>query len=130
MKRAPAKLEDQLDRIFSKWVRFSNAPKGYCRCVTCGKIDAPEMMDAGHYISRANRCTRWDERNVWPQCRSCNRFKEGAKDAYALFLTKKFGTGVLEELNRAKNQICKMGTPWLEESIKDYKARVKALPKV
>lgn len=127
MKRAPAKLEDQLDRIFSKWVRFSAAKKGYCKCVTCGKIDAPENMHAGHFVGRANRCTRWDERNVNVQCVSCNTYKEGNKDEYALFLVKKYGVEVLDELNRLKHSVCKMGTPWLEESIKDYKQRIKEL---
>jgi len=120
-------LEKKLDTVFSKWVRFSNAPKGYCKCVSCGKIDAPEQMDAGHFVDRSHRCLRWDERNVHPQCRRCNRFKEGQKDSYALFLVNKYGAGILEKLNKQKNNICQFRTLELEQMIKDYQEKLKTL---
>lgn len=123
----PVNLEKKLDTVFSKWVRFSNAPKGYCKCVSCGKIDVPEMMDAGHYVGRSHRCTRWDEKNVAPQCRKCNRFLEGNKDSYAVFLVRKFGADILEELEKKKNSVCKFSTIELETMIADYKERLKNL---
>jgi hypothetical protein len=125
--KKPVNLERKLDEVFSKWVRFSNAKKGYCVCVSCGKIDAPERMDAGHFVDRAHHCLRWDERNVQPQCRHCNRFKEGQKDSYALFLVRKYGANILEELNNQKHNICQFRTLELEEMIKDYKEKLKQL---
>jgi len=59
-------------------------------------------MDAGHYITRQHSATRWSEINVKPQCRSCNRFKSGVSDEFALHLIKDYGVEILEELNRHK----------------------------
>lgn len=119
--------EKRLDRAFSKWVRHSNAKKGYCKCVTCPHIDTPERMDAGHYIDRTHKATRWDERNVWPQCTNCNRFHEGMKDEYALYLVKKYGADILAELNKAKWTPFKMNDLQALEMAKDYERKVKEL---
>lgn len=122
--------EKKLDRVFSLYVRHSAAGKrGYCKCVTCGKLAPPEDMHAGHYVDRTYKCTRWDERNVHPQCVSCNTYHEGQKDEYALFLTEKYGAKVLTELNIAKHQICKYPDFLIKEMIREYTAKLKALKK-
>jgi len=96
-------LQTKLDTLFSLYIRKKSATKdGMVRCVTCGKYDHWKEMDAGHYISRQYLTTRYDERNVHVQCRSCNRFHEGMKDEYTLFLMRTYGHQVLEELNQAK----------------------------
>lgn len=96
-------LEKKLDTLFSLYIRKRYAtPDGMVRCVTCGKYDHWKETDAGHYISRQYLSTRYDERNVHVQCKSCNRFHEGRKDEYTLFLLKTYGVGILEELNRDK----------------------------
>lgn len=96
-------LQSKLDTIFSLYIRKRYAtPDGMVRCVTCGKYDHWKETDAGHYISRQYLSTRYDERNVHVQCKSCNRFHEGMKDEYTLFLLKTYGVGILEELNRDK----------------------------
>lgn len=121
-------LVKKLDTVFSKWVRYSAAKgKGYCKCVTCGKIEPPERCDAGHYISRTYNILRWDERNVHPQCQSCNRFKEGHKDEYALFMVRTYGAGILEELNRQKWMPYRLDDLWLIQTIKEYSHKLKSL---
>lgn len=120
-------LVAQLDKVFSRWVRMSAAKGGYCRCVTCGKIDSPENMDAGHFVGRQHMCTRWDERNVQPQCRRCNRFMEGEKDSYAYALVNKYGDGILAELNKAKMSFCRHSTNELLELIEKYKKKLNEL---
>ncbi len=122
--------EKKLDRVFSKWVRYSAAgKKGYCKCVTCGKLAPPENVHAGHFVDRTYKCTRWDERNVHPQCISCNTYHEGQKDEYALFLQRKYGAGILEDLNRAKHQICKFSDLLIKEMIKEYETKLKEYEK-
>lgn len=121
------KLIEKLDKVFSKWVRYSNAPKGYCRCVTCPKIDTPDQMDAGHYIGRQYKATRWDARNVWPQCKSCNRFNEGRKGEYALFLTQKYGPDILPQLEQTKWMPFKVDELWLRTLINEYETKLKEL---
>lgn len=49
------------------------------------------------------------------------------KDEYALFLTKKYGIKVLEELNRAKHHICKFPDMLVREMIKEYEQKLKKL---
>ncbi len=119
--------EKRLDRAFSKWVRYSAAKKGYCKCVTCGKIDTPDRMDAGHYIDRTHKATRWEERNVHPQCTPCNRWGEGKKDEYALFLLQKYGPDILTELNKSKWTPFKMNDLEAVEMAKDYERKLKEL---
>lgn len=95
-------LTKKLDRIFSEYIRRFHSKDGVTKCVTCNKMDVWQEMDAGHYISRSHLNTRFDERNVWPQCKSCNRFHEGRKDEYALFLINKYGPDILKDLNQDK----------------------------
>lgn len=122
-------LEKKLDEVFSLWVRVSNAKNGKCKCVTCGRIDNYKYMDAGHFVDRANMCTRFDELNVWPQCRTCNRLNGGEKKKFREFLEKKYGKTVVTELERAGRSVCKMYDPWFREAIKDYTARIKQCQK-
>jgi len=55
-------------------------------------------MDAGHYVRRGKWRTRYDERNVNPQCHTCNRNYEGSKPAYTVYLIRKYGPKIIEEL--------------------------------
>lgn len=113
--------EKKLDRVFSKWVRYTNANRqGLVQCVTCRKLGDPKNFHAGHFIDRTYKCTRWDERNVHPQCVSCNTFHEGQKDEYALYLIKRYGESILEELNRLKHSICKFDDFQIEQMIETY----------
>lgn len=59
----PHSLESKLDEVFSLWVRLSNARHGKCKCVTCGIVQDYKEVDAGHFVDRANKCTRYDEFN-------------------------------------------------------------------
>lgn len=122
------KNEKKLDRLFSKWVRKSNANhQGLIRCYTCGVYKMWDDCDAGHYVNRNHKGTRWDERNVKPQCKKCNRFESGKSDEFALKLIKEYGHEILEELNRHK------WTPFMIDDlqvigmIENYKQKLKEL---
>lgn len=124
--------EKKLDRIFSEFVRRSHADEnGYVRCYTCEWIGHWKECDAGHYVSRTHKGTRWDERNVKPQCKKCNSTHEwgrkGNLDEYALHLIKDYGQEVLDELNRAKWIAFKIHDFQIVEMIKDYKEKLKEL---
>jgi hypothetical protein len=114
------------DEIYSKLVRMKNANwKGYVKCITCGKeLMWNEGMDAGHYVSRTFHNTRYYDKNVHPQCASCNRFHEGKKDDYALWLLKKYGDGILEELNKLKNSQKKYTEQELKEMRKQFREQI------
>ena len=55
-------------------------------------------MDAGHFIDRRYLPTKFDERNVHPQCKKCNQMEDGNIKAYEYYLIGKYGPDILDEL--------------------------------
>lgn len=86
------KLRDKLDAVFSKYIRlkYSDA-KGYCRCISCGKILPWKEIQNGHYMSRRYMSTRFSEDNCRPQCVACNIFNQGNIQMYRRGLIKQIG---------------------------------------
>lgn len=67
---------DQLDKVFSLYIRMRDSRKynyRYFRCISCGKVKPFEQMDAGHYIGRRHMALRWNPMNIHGECRACNR---------------------------------------------------------
>ena len=69
---------------FSKYIRLRDCLRttgrpDIGRCITCNKIITFKDNDAWHWITIGNKATKFDERNVYLQCSSDNRFKEGMK---------------------------------------------------
>ena len=119
-----SKLVKKLDVVFSQWVRLSNADhRGFCRCVTCGKEGHWKTggIQAGHFISRKHYSTRWDERNVKPQCVGCNMFRAGEQYQYSLYLGNKLSQKLLAE----SRKLVKFTSDELEEMITHYSNEVK-----
>lgn len=130
-KNALRTLTNKLDGIFSKYIRLRDADgRGNCRCFTCDKVAEIPEMDAGHFVNRQHKSTRWSERNVHSQCRFCNRYCEGRKDVYAVRLVEKYGPHILFELQEEKNRIVHWTPADLEELIGIYKAKVKEFEEV
>ena len=96
-------LQRKLDTLFSRFIRQRDADKnGVIRCCACGVLVPWEDSDNSHFVSRQYLHTRYDERNCHASCRKCNRFLEGNKESYSLFLIKKYGPNIFEELNEKK----------------------------
>ena len=121
-----SKLVKKLDVVFSQYVRLSNADdRGYCTCVTCGKKGHWKNggIQAGHFISRKHYSTRWDERNVKPQCVACNVYRAGEQYKYSLYL----GNNLSKKLLEKSRELRKFTNIELEEMIADYSERLKKL---
>jgi len=118
-----SKLIKKLDAIFSRWVRLSNSVNEICTCVTCGKELHWKDIQAGHFISRKHYSTRWDERNVKPQCVGCNVFKYGEQYKFSLFL----GLKLSKALSLQSNEIRKFSSNELEDMIEKYTERFNKL---
>lgn len=119
-----SKLVKKLDTVFSQYIRLSNADNnGYCTCVTCNKTFFWKEIQAGHFMSRKHYSTRWDERNVKPQCLRCNIYNQGEGYLYSLYLGDKLSKKLLEE----SRELRKFTNIELEEMIADYSERVKKL---
>jgi hypothetical protein len=123
--RPIGKLKEDLDRVYSLYIRLKYAKDGLCRCVTCGKVLHFKDIQNGHYESRIHTALRWDDRNCHPQCMPCNVFKHGNMPEYALFMIKTYGEDILNQLSREKHQSIKLERLWLIAEIKKYKEILK-----
>jgi|TARA_R110000737_G_scaffold80809_2_gene113118 hypothetical protein len=120
-----SKIIKKLDNIFSQYIRLSNSKNGNCTCITCGKVGDWKNggMQAGHFMSRKHYSTRWDERNVKPQCVGCNMFKAGEQYKFSLYN----GQQLSEELLQKSRETVKFADVDLLEMIDYYSNKVKLL---
>lgn len=96
------------DSWFSKLVRLRDADSnGNVRCISCGGRIFWKEADCGHYIPRRHMATRYDIQNCQPQCMSCNRTKDGNEEGFKYGLAEKYGSEIISELHRLKNQTVK-----------------------
>lgn len=128
------KLVDQLDKVFSQFIRLRDANKqGVCKCCTCGKLmvwkHPKGTTHAGHFVNRKHMATRWDEKNVHAQCVKCNSFDEGRQRQHGIFIDKKYGEGTADYLEGKGRSYCKWQEFELKEKIEYYKKEVKRLKK-
>ncbi len=116
-KKTAQQLVKVADDIFSKAVRLRDSEyrpehKGWLgTCITCSKygliarIDEDGDLrfvkgwDAGHFIGRGTKVTRFDEENVNLQCAfACNKMKSGNIEKYKPALDNKYGEGTYRKL--------------------------------
>jgi len=117
-------LIKKLDTIFSEYIRKKNADKkGYVTCITSGKKYHFSEVDAGHFISRKEMSTRWNEQNVWPQSRYDNRYRYGKQYEYSLALEKK-KKGLPKHLYNESKKTIKFSLVDLAEMIDIYKEKL------
>jgi len=68
-------------KLLQRLVRLkASDDNGYCKCVTCGKIDHYKSMQGGHFIPRGRTVFKLYEPNIQVQCPSCNLW--GMKQAH------------------------------------------------
>jgi hypothetical protein len=97
-----AKLKVDLWKIFSRYIRLKDADwKGFTTCFTCDKYEDFRLVDAGHYLPKAGNSDAlyFSELNVHVQCVNCNRLLDGNVKVYKERLIKKYGEGVILQLN-------------------------------
>ena len=117
-------LINKLDRIFSEYIRKRDAnKKGICKCITCNKEYAWNDIDAGHFISRKEMATRWDEQNVAAQCKHCNRFRYGRQYQFSLSLDQK-SKGLSKRLYNKSKEVVKFSMIDLQDMVDLYKQKL------
>jgi len=116
-------INAQLDRVFSLYIRLNNADKdGFVRCFTCNKKLHYKEIHNGHFLTRMNLATRWEEKNCNPQCPHCNVNLKGNISKYE----NKLGLDVVFML---KN-LTKIPTRnWIEENIISYGRKTRSILK-
>ena len=82
-------LVKKLDKIFSIYIRLRDSDNnGYCKCISCKIKYHYKEVDAGHFIGRRHLITRFEPKNVYAQCRYCNRYLSGNQYLYSVALEK------------------------------------------
>lgn len=121
--QSPKVLKEKLDLVFSAYIRHRDA-----RCLEgemWGGCNGP--IQAGHVISRRHLATRWEEKNVFGQCRSHNYQHTFNPNLYLAWYTKEWGSANYEALVRASRTTFKPTRQWLLERITYYESKLKSL---
>lgn len=107
------------------WIAISGfvRRKDKYRCITCGESG----NECGHYQRNSERnqllggnLLWYDLRNLNCQCSRCNKYLSGNLNKYAIYLEKKYGKGILQELNKLYFTPKKWTREELEQIIKKY----------
>lgn len=134
LKRAKVKKKTTSDATRWKWfsimIRLRDADEnGYCRCITTGKIAHWRDMDAGHFISRRHKATKYDEKNVYAQSRGANRFNQGMQFEFGLAIDRIHGKGTAEFILAKSRAPYKENSFEVEQKLMYYMAQAQKLAK-
>jgi len=121
--------EKTLDKYFSKYIRLRDRIPGtdYCQCATCSTRKKWSEMDAGHFMSRRHKATKYNEMNVLAQCPACNRFNQGKQYEMGISVNKKFGEGTTDLLLAKSREPYKLNKFEIDEKGKYYREQCKIL---
>ena len=128
---AKVSLRAKALKTLQKLARISAADdNGYCKCVSCGKVDHYKNMDGGHFIPKGSS-SRWalDEQNVHPQCKGCNGFgmKHGSAEAqYTIWMLDWYGKDAVEHMLATKKDPIKYYSSDYREMIDDWGQQIMA----
>ena len=122
-------LEKKLDELVKEIV-FKRDRYG---CVTCPiwrgiKFDKhimSDIMQPGHYITRGAKTVRWDLRNVYKQCKTCNFLHEIHPEVLAKYVVATLGQKGFDELVRDGNRVQPSIHVWELQQIYDKLLQVK-----
>lgn len=106
-KKIPDTPQALLDGIVSKVVRLNFANEfGLVQCATCQTVLHWTNMQCGHFQPRQHVSTRYDMKNLAPQCEDCNCYNQGRIELFAEFIDTRYGTGTAEMLKTQARHIC------------------------
>ena len=130
MRKSISKLKKELDKWFSLYIRLRDSHNGMGQCFTCGVVKHYKSgMQCGHFQSRRQHSTRWNEHNCQPQCVKCNMFEQGEQWKFGMALNIKYGEGTSKELEFLAKIVLKKTRGDYEDDIRYYKAVVENLKK-
>jgi len=104
------------DREFSRFIRARDG-----RCVTCGTT---ERLQCGHLFSRSNYSLRWDERNAYCQCASCNMRHEYDPAPLTMYYLSLYSQEDYVKLHATWRGPTKFTTERIREIAAEYRSRV------
>ncbi len=122
-------LKRKLWKVFSAYIRLKYADiNGNVQCVSCPAVLPWRSSQAGHYLPKSlGLAIYFEERNVHPQCPECNLTRQGNQYPYAIYLLKRYGPTVLDELDAQRRRTLKIPEWRYLELIEEYQGKLKAL---
>ena len=113
-----------LDKVFSEYIRRRDADEyGRVKCCTCPAVAHWAEMDCGHFVSRGNMSTRYDEMNCHAQCKTCNQVNGGEWGTHMKYIADRYDYGVPGDLIRQGHQVKHWTRSELHEMIKLYRQK-------
>jgi hypothetical protein len=126
-----SRLDEKLWKIFSEFIRRRDAKKfsggEIAKCITCGKIDTWKNLQAGHFISRRFKATKFNEKNNNAQCYSCNMMSEGRQFEHGKAINRIYGEGTAEMILAESRKTVKYGAWEYQILIDLYKFKLSEL---
>jgi hypothetical protein len=125
-KKTVPQLQNTLWPLFAEYIKRNYAESDLCRCFTCNKVIRVGDRDcqAGHFIPRTKSPTKYDERNVRPQCSRCNEYGGGEWVEFERRLKDEIGRDAVEELKEESRKPWKWDRSYLIEKIEYYKTEL------
>lgn len=121
-------LDKKLWRIVSEYIRRRDSNyAGICLCITCGTAKHWKEMDAGHFIARDKKSTKFDVQNISAQCKWCNRFKSGKQYEMSIYIDQKYGEGTANILLIKSKQPVRRKRFDYEFLIKEFKEKLERI---
>lgn len=123
--------EKMLWDMFSLYIRLRDSDEnGICRCFTCGNYRHYTKLDCGHGIPRQHKATKYNEQNNHAQCKHCNGFEGGMREAYKIEMDYRYGSGTWDKMLLASKGTCKRGAFERQVMYGYYKNAVSELKKM
>lgn len=124
-KRTVKSLMEEAAQLTQRLVKMKAADHmGIAECVTCGKQEHWKELDGGHFVPRAHKKHKLREENIHPQCRYCNRYRNGALGEYTLYMIDMYGRDFVEWLWDTKQEVVKPNRHELVEIIATLKNQI------
>lgn len=119
---------DKLWKAFSEYIRLRDSDEnGFCKCFTCGRIKFWKDCDCGHGIPRQHKATKYNEKNNHAQCKHCNGFEGGMREAYKKEMDRRYGEGTWDRMLIASKSTFKISRFDIEMMTKYYQEEAKKL---
>ena len=102
---------------------------GDCRCVTCAKSlpwRGTGGMQGGHFVPGREASIVLEETNIAPQCTRCNKWLDGNRENYLIWMEHKHGKEEVERLTILRRKSVKQTREELIEKRIELHHRLKA----
>jgi hypothetical protein len=120
-------LKNRAWTLMSRWIRSKDADRfGLVECYTC-RNRLPWKGGEIHAGHRFHGRLDYDERNLKPQCKGCNRYRHGERDEYAERLITEHGLEWYQKLKLDANTHPGYKELELKEIIKDLEEKLNGI---